>query len=168
MPILEAMATKTPVVVTECTAMPEHLWEFPRWSREENGIWKPSPRSFLGRSKLTGQRGFPIDVEFYTRDPWGNSFRAFASAKSGVDQIKKIMKMPKDKLDEITQRGLEYALSRSWDKAGDVIDDVLKKLIAAKKPKELPNVPMAETPNPPTIPAPIPVQINPEGEWKDE
>lgn len=171
MPVLEAMATKTPVVATECTAMPEHLWEFPRWSREENGVWKPTPRSFLGvgSKKMTGQRGFPIGVEFYTRDPWGNSYRAFADPKSAVDQIKKIINMPKEKLDKITNRGREYAESRTWEKAGDVIDKVLKRLIALRKLKQKPpDAPLAETINPPTIPAPIPIQINPEGEWKDE
>jgi glycosyltransferase involved in cell wall biosynthesis len=164
------MATKTPVIATECTAMPEHLWEFPRWNREENGIWKPSPRSFLGAgSKMTGQRGFPIDVEFYTRDPWGNSYRAFADPKSAVKQIKKIIEMPKEKLDVITERAREYAVSRTWEKAGDVIDDVLKRLIAQRKQeKRLPDAPLAETVNPPTIPSPIPIQINPEGEWGNE
>lgn len=171
MPVLEAMATKTPVIATECTAIPEHLWEDPNWSREENGVWKPITAKSIFSKKIdvSGLRGFPIDVEYYTRDPWGNSYRAFADPKSAVKQIKKIIEMPKDKLDEITERAREYAVSRTWDKAGDIVDRVLKRLIAQRKQeKRLPDAPLSETINPPTIPAPIPVQINPEGEWGDE
>ncbi|MHA2135901.1 MAG: glycosyltransferase family 4 protein [Candidatus Thorarchaeota archaeon] len=176
MPVLEAMATKTPVVATECTAIPEHLWEDPNWSREENGIWKPEKRTvpkIFGGGRISGfelgQRGFPIDVEFYTRDPWGNSYRAYVDPKSAVRQVKKIIKMPKEKLDEITERAREYAESRTWDKAGDVIDGVLKRLISLRELNQKPpDEPLSETINPPTIPAPIPIQVNPEGAWEDE
>lgn len=169
MPILEAMATETPVIATHCTAMPEHLWEDPLWDREQNGKWNPVAKpwqlfggEFFGR-KPTGRRGLAIDVEFYTRDPWGNSYRAFASAKDGVKKVKQIMNMPDYELKAMLTRGREYAVGRDWESAGAVVDNVLKKILTKDK-LVLPNQSLVDNINPNTIPSPVPLQISKQGD----
>jgi len=179
MPVLEAMATKTPVIATHSTAMPEHLWEDPLWDREQNGKWEPLPekgwleklRAFLLNTAkfdaVTGRRGLPIEVEFYTRDPWGNSYRAFASAEDGVRKVKQIMNMPDYLLEVILQNGLTYAVSRNWESAGAVVDNVLKKILTKDK-LVLPNQSLVDNINPNTIPSPVPVQVSPQGVEDDQ
>lgn len=106
MPVLEAMATGVPVAGTYFTAVPEHLYEDP--------------------VKRKGQRGFPIEVEYVTNDPWGNSFRAFPGRESGVQALSTILKWRGKKLDEIVARARAYAESRTPDLTGATLDGIIR------------------------------------------
>lgn len=122
LPIIEAMACGTPVVATDCTAMPEHLFSDPDWNRIVKGTWQ--------NGKPRGQRGFPINVEFSTIDPWGNSVRSFASAKHAAELLVKIAKTPRAKLEPMLNSATEYAKTRTWQRTGDVLEETIRKAIA--------------------------------------
>jgi len=150
MPIMEAMATRLPVVATECTAIPEHFYDDPVWERESKGIWTP----FGKFNKPKGQRGFAVRSEYYTRDPWGNSMRAFFSTEEGVKTILKIMDMKQNQLDKITLAARQYVESRNWKEAGQVLDAAIRRAI--KK-----NTKLEEERKfiPPTVPQLVPIQV---------
>lgn len=157
MPVMEAMATKLPVIATECTAMPEHLWDDPIWDREEHGVWM-NP-SF--RNKPRGQRGFLVPSEYYTRDPWGNSFRAFCGLEDGIKTLINVMEMKESKMAPILDAGRAYAESRTWDIAGDVLHEVVSKAVRENQAKQQQAAPQPVMP--PTIPQPVPIQTTPGG-----
>lgn len=121
LPVLEAMACGTPVVATDCTAMPEHLFENPDWKRIQKGTWRDG--------KPKGQRGFPIKVEFSTIDPWGNSVRSFASARDAAEILVKLSKTSRDKLEPILASAAEYAKTRTWQRTGDVLEETIRSAI---------------------------------------
>lgn len=121
LPILEAMSTATPVIATECTAIPEHIYVEPDWSRVEAGSWR--------KGYPKGTRGIGVQVEYETIDPWGNSVRSFASPKSAAEAIVGLAKKgaPNDMID----KALEYARSRTWNAAGDVTAEAIRRAVAA-------------------------------------
>lgn len=147
MPVLEAMASGTPVVATESAAITEHLYEDPLWDREQAGIWE-SPKRFGPKPK--GQRGLPIYAEFYTRDAWGNSQRAFASLEHGTKQLLKLRSMSEKQRKEMVARARSYAESRDWDRAGKLLANTVQEQIeqvapakgvyGARAPKTVPGI----------------------------
>lgn len=130
MPILEAMAVGTPVVATDCSAVTEHLWPEPGEPGEErlpDQVWG-DPRE---RDPQT-LRGFPIAPAYRHQDPWGNSWRYYASPDSGADQLMKIWQWRQresDLLEALIERGLEYVRTRTWDRAGDVLAETVAQVI---------------------------------------
>jgi glycosyltransferase involved in cell wall biosynthesis len=143
LPVLEAMATETPVLALDTTAIPEHIYEEPDWDRVDSGLWgKGNPRK---------PRGFPIPVEYSIIDPWGNSVRSFPNSTEAAKRLVALSKMnPKD-LKKITDRGREYAENRSWATAGNAVADVLRNVIAPKPVGDDPSVGL-----PASAPRPIP------------
>lgn len=150
MPILEAMACGTPVVATDCTAMPEHLFANPDWNRIHKGIWRDG--------KPKDQRGFPIKVEFSTIDPWGNSVRSFASANDAAEILVKIAKTPRDKLEPMLVRAAVYAQTRTWQRAGDVLEESIRAAISKNSAGQQPTGQL-----PPLVPRPVPPVVIEEG-----
>jgi glycosyltransferase involved in cell wall biosynthesis len=140
MPIIEAMATGAAVVATDCTAVPEHIFENPE-TRE-------------------GQRGFVMDVAFRHQDPWGNSMRSYVDYKSGAHRLKQVYELKKsDRLEEtILAPARAYAESRTWAKCGDVINEVIEEI--KKKPQAV--VSPAGGLAPATVPRIIPIQADDE------
>lgn len=138
MPIVEAMAVGVPVVATECTAVPEHLYE-------DRSGWRPT------------MRGFPVDVAFSTIDPWGNSVRYFVSIEDGRKKLEKVYRLrERGKINPYIERGIEYARSRTWDRAGDVIETRLEKMIRRSKHDRAPTPQVQKVP--PTLPQVVPRQ----------
>lgn len=143
MPMIEAMACGVPVVATDCTAIPEQIWD-------------DYPAN-------TVPRGFPILVEYRNLDPWGNSMRSWASAEDAAGRLLQINSWRKSgsdnraDLDAIINRGLAYARSRTWERATQVVSDALD---AVKRPEPvLPGVVSVPVPeiNPLTVPTPVPI-----------
>lgn len=136
MPLIEAMAVGAAVVATDCTAVPEHIFENPE-TRE-------------------GMRGFPMDVAFYHQDPWGNSIRSYVEAQSGVERLKEIYQMKKDGTleEKILTPARAYAESRQWSVAGDVLDEAVRSIF---KPKEVTVPVLADGATPSTVPQMIPI-----------
>lgn len=130
LPILEAMATGLPVVATSCTAIPEHIWEDPDWSRCSDGIWH--------KGKPRGRRGYGLNVEYTTIDPWGNSVRSFPDPKHAVKLLRKIAKMKPSQKQDFIQPGRDYAVGRTWQRAGNVLEETLKRVIKKAQPKDEP------------------------------
>lgn len=136
MPIMEAMATGAAVVATDCTAVPEHLFE-----DVEN---------------RQGQRGFPMSVVFRHQDPWGNSIRSYVDHRSGTKRLTDIYELKKaGRLEEmILAPARQYVETRTWDRCGDVLDQALQSITA----KEQPTPVVAGTGRTPaTVPRPIPI-----------
>lgn len=151
LPILEAMSCGVPVLATECTAVPEHIYQDPDWNRLEDGKWNK------GRPK--GQRGFSIPVEFTTIDPWGNSVRSFANPKEGAKALVNIAKMNPRALNDVVERSMEYARERTWHKAGTVLNDTINKAIAGAKleASAVADAPQIPAGLPAVMPRPVPI-----------
>jgi len=143
MPVVEAMATGTPVVATDCTSLVEHLYE--------------------DYENKKGLRGFPIKVEYLHQDPWGNSYRHYASSDDAAKQLYKVWKLIKSKrIQPYIDKGRAYAESREWYKAGDALNQEIIsairqyeiKMEALKQTGEQPSTFTApvDTLNPPTVP----------------
>lgn len=141
MPIIEAMATGAAVVATDCTAVPEHIFENPE--------------------TRTDQRGFVMDVAFRHQDPWGNSMRSYVDYKSGAHRLKQVFELKKNgRLDEmILTPARAYAESRTWRKCGDVLHEVIEDV--KKKPQIVAPVPVGGV-APATVPRVIPIQADDE------
>jgi glycosyltransferase involved in cell wall biosynthesis len=138
MPMIEAMACGLPVVATDCTAVTEQIYD----DYPTNSV----------------PRGFPIEIEYQHVDPWGNSVRSWASAKSAAEQLRTVAawKASGDaRLASIVERGLAYARSRTWKAAGDVLDAAIERVRVKEAPPPPPVLPGLE---PLTIPRPIPIQ----------
>lgn len=152
MPAVEAMACGTPIVTTDCTAFMEHL------------------RDPEGR-----ERGFPVRAEYLHIDPWGNSIRHYADPDAAAKQLRKIMKLYRSgRIQSFIDAGRSYAESRTWGKAGDVLEATIKKVIklheARSAKSELPPSMAAQLADPshlegveeeqrllpPTTPQPVP------------
>jgi len=106
MPVLEAMASRLPVVGTDCTAIAEHLAD---------------------------GRGLLIEPDYVMRDPWGNSRRYLAGLDSGVAALHNLAKgeasltvKPSRGMDDgdrqiMLDRAEAYAFERTWEQAANVL-----------------------------------------------
>jgi len=103
MPILEAMACGVPVIATKVSACIEHL--------EQN-------------------RGFLVEPEYMHRDVFGNAWRAYISEEAGVEAVKNLIEMDPEEKRKLKQRGLRYVKKRTWEAAGDVLEEAIKRGIA--------------------------------------
>lgn len=108
MPVLEAMSCRLPVVGTRCAAIEEHLQD---------------------------ERGLLIDYDYVMVDPWGNSDRFLASRQDGVYKLKLLASgmTAADKIDML-DRAQEYIKVRTWERAGQVLIDTIKKVVPEEKP----------------------------------
>jgi glycosyltransferase involved in cell wall biosynthesis len=136
MPIIEAMAVGTPVVATDCTAVPEHVFENPE-ARE-------------------GRRGFVMDVAFLHQDPWGNSYRSYVDAESGVEKLEELYEMMRagEIEEKIIIPARAYAESRTWDRCGDVLNEQIEMVL---RKQVIPPTPAMAGRMPPTVPQVIPI-----------
>jgi glycosyltransferase involved in cell wall biosynthesis len=146
MPILEAMSVGTPVAATYCTAIMEHLFE--------------------DLEKKKGQRGFPIEVEYVHVDPWGNSDRSYASPESIGKTLLFLHREMKGgqyskRVCEITERAKAYARSRTWQEAGDVLDNELRRAISRVRASTS-SASVTGVIQPPTVPQQVPMLVRPE------
>lgn len=143
MPVVEAMATGTPVVATDCTSLVEHLYE--------DHITRKGPR------------GFPVKVEYLHQDPWGNSYRHYASAEDAAKKLRLVHKLiASERIQHYIDKGRAYAESRKWVSAGDALNQEIEssirqyeiKMRAIQQKSDQPSTfPMvSETVNPPTVP----------------
>jgi len=132
LPVLEAMSTRLPVVATDCTAVHEHLFE--------NGQKKPT-------------RGFPVRSAFKHMDPWGNSIRHYADPVHAADQLERVYKMRgTHQLTEIINRAQEYARSRQWSVAGDLLNREISRTLTERNG---PGTVERKDAEPVTVPRPI-------------
>lgn len=116
MPVLEAMSMRLPVVGTKCAAIEEHL---------KDG------------------RGLLIEPDYQLIDPWGNSWRYFASLEEGVYQMRLLRDgMSESDVATMLDRAQEYVLLRRWEAATDVLVEAIE---GVKQPLmvELPEMEMA-------------------------
>ena len=137
MPIMEAMAAGTAVVATDCTAVPEHLYEDP-----------------VAR---TGQRGFTMDAAFHHQDPWGNSVRTYVDYQSGAEALKEVFRMKQSgELEEkILTPARAYAESRTWAQCGEILDEAVRSIFVKHEPPPSPAMPSGSLPA--TVPQIIPI-----------
>jgi glycosyltransferase involved in cell wall biosynthesis len=147
MPIIEAMAAGAAVVATDCTAVPEHIFE--------------------DRDQSSGQRGFPMDVKFKHQDPWGNSIRSYVDYRSGARLLWEIYQLKKDGLLEeaILAPARDYAESRTWDSCGEVLDEAVREIMLQEAP---PSMPESLGVTPITVPRPIPLPEEIDDEEREE
>lgn len=160
MPAVEAMACGTPIVVTDCTALREHLY---------------APDGSL--------RGFPVKSEYIYQDAWGNSYREFADPEHAAKQLKKVFKLKqRGRLQPFITAGRDYAESRTWDRAGDVLESVLARVIAEHEQRKrmaagqadqmlaVPGQPEGEPEPliPPTVPQAVPPMASDEEDGEHE
>ncbi len=123
LPILESMATELPVVAHNTTAIPEHIYSDPDWSRVKNGLWE--------KGKPKGRpRGMVIPVEYSIIDAWGNSMRSFPDQRAAVKLLVQLSKMKPAKREAMVKAGREYAVDRTWSKAGEVLAAALRNSIS--------------------------------------
>jgi len=135
MPIVEAMATGLPVAATDCTAVTEHLYA-PDGTR----------------------RGFPVAVEYLHQDPWGNSYRHYASPESAAVTLCQIAEMRgTPELAEIIARARAYAVGRTWEQTGDILDRELTRVIRSAR------IPSVSGFVPSTMPQIVPSKLPLEG-----
>ena len=105
-PLLEAMATKTPVLASETGAMPELL---------EDG------------------RGYTIPIEYSFRDVWGNEERDMVDVEAGAKLLRKLME---EDLSPVTEKAYEYVKSRTWDIPVKQLTDKLEEIYGTNKEHE--------------------------------
>ena len=137
MPVMEAMATGAVVVATDCTAVPEHIFD----DREER----------------KGQRGFVIDPEYLHQDPWGNSIRTYADAQDAADLLSLVneMKISGTLEKDIIAPARAYVESRTWEKCGEVLDEAIRNVML----KEVPFDSAGAGLEPATVPRVIPIPV---------
>lgn len=103
-PVLEAMAMKIPVVGTDCTAIQEHC---------------------------TNGRGFGIPPSYIHIDPWGNSQRYMADLDIGVSTLQAVLYS--DPYYQALHNAAQYVRERTWQKAGQILIDTIKRVTNGKK-----------------------------------
>lgn len=99
MPVLEAMATRLPVIGTNACAIAEHL---------QDG------------------RGLLIEPDYVMVDPWGNSKRFLASLEAGVAAMAALAAMPDGEREAMLDRAEAYVQERTWSQAADVLEGAIK------------------------------------------
>jgi glycosyltransferase involved in cell wall biosynthesis len=108
MPLLEAMAVGIPCVATNCCGMKE---------------------------LLSDNRGFLLDYTHVHRDPFGNGRRYWVDVDSGIRVLQEIYEQSNvnnfdfKRIKFSVNSAREYVKSRTWDKAADVVEDVLLSVI---------------------------------------
>lgn len=102
MPALEAMAMKVPVVMTNHTAMADHMAD---------------------------GRGFPIEPYAWFIDPFGNSRRCYPSVESGINQLKAVRSLSSEEKAIVVDKAYEYVFEHTWPKAAEIVDGELKHLL---------------------------------------
>jgi glycosyltransferase involved in cell wall biosynthesis len=105
MPILEAMACGVPVVATNCTAITEHLID--------------------GRGRL-------CNIEYEHQDVWGNAWRFYVDHKHAAINLRYLFDKP-DEAKKIADAAYEYVSSRTLEKAGDLLEDILENEITRRE-----------------------------------
>jgi glycosyltransferase involved in cell wall biosynthesis len=105
MPALEAMAMKVPVVMTNHTAMADHMAD---------------------------GRGFPIEPYAWFIDPFGNSRRCYPSIESGIEQLKRVRSLPAEEKIAVVEKAYAYVAAHTWSRAADVVENELKELMRRK------------------------------------
>ena len=98
LPILEAMATKTPVLASETGAIPELL---------EDG------------------RGYTIPPAYSFRDVWGNAYRDMVDIEAGANLLKQMMN---EDLSEMMNKARTYVESRTWEFPTTQVDNKIKEI----------------------------------------
>jgi glycosyltransferase involved in cell wall biosynthesis len=136
LPVLEAMASRLPIVVTDCTSLHEHLCE-------------------PGSAKAT--RGFPIRVRWHHMDPWGNSIRHYIDPVHAADQLERVYRMRgTPALAGILDRAQAYIADRPWSAAGELLNNEISRAMTARN--GVPTVVERQDARPVTIPHAIPIQ----------
>lgn len=108
MPVLEAMAMRLPVVGTKACAIEEHLAPF---------------------------RGYLIEPDYIMIDPWGNSNRYIASREDGKNMLLQLQEDKKrEDFDNVLDAAQNYIKKRTWQQAGDVLEETLKRVVEEKQP----------------------------------
>jgi glycosyltransferase involved in cell wall biosynthesis len=120
MPVLEAMATRTPVIGTNISAIAEHL----------------------GENDIDEARGYLLDVDFAFIDCYGNGERAMVSVDDGVNAMSMVyedwqLKRYNDQNngdyvdtlaahEHMLNMAQEYVMSRTWGNAAAQFAEIIK------------------------------------------
>jgi glycosyltransferase involved in cell wall biosynthesis len=145
MPVLEAQATGTPVLVTDSSALVEHVFvdrekhfQDVRERKKERDVISLVHGLFLDPffKENTGERGFVIPVVFQYRDPFGNAIRSYVGIEEGFRMLLHIERLQRDKSPELKQiidNGLSYVRQRTWEKTGEPLIAAIERAIARRK-----------------------------------
>lgn len=104
-PVMEAMACRTPVVATDCTAMREHLDNY---------------------------RGLLIESEYEYTDPFGNGSRYLASRAHGVDLLTILAEGVPHLTPDYLGQGEAYVKARTWEGAGEILAQAINRVAEEK------------------------------------
>ena len=106
LPVLEAMAVGLPVVVTDSTAMAEHVGD--------------------------GERGYLIEADYHYIDPFGNGTRQLVSRTKGSELLSDLANRVSQGGDighEIRDRAIEYVAKRTYRNAAEITEAAINKAI---------------------------------------
>jgi len=98
-PILECMATETPVLANTTGAIPE---------------------------LLADGRGYLIPAEYEFIDVWGNEIRSMVNIEAGAELLKKLMSTD---MSETVKKAKKYVNNRTWDVPVNQLDAKIKELV---------------------------------------
>jgi glycosyltransferase involved in cell wall biosynthesis len=115
LPALEAQAVGVPVIASSVGALTEHL---------------------------SDGRGILIPAEYQMIDPYGNATRYYMDKEQATLALMNVAELRED-LDGMVEKSLEYVKARTWDKPILQLDEAIRSLVDAKKPKEETSEPTA-------------------------